>query len=527
MEAKPENKQKVIIYCRVSSRKQVTEGNGLDSQEQRCRQWCRNNGFEVIRVYVEKGITGGTDRRPAYSEMLQFLMQNRNGYIVLAYDINRFARNSTLYGLFRRDLKKIGHSVQTLTLHIEDTPESELVETVAAGVAQYDRQKNQARTIANITEHLKQGCWVFYTLVGYKTKRINGRIHQVRIEPTATFLQEALEGFASGRFPTQKAVKEFLERAIIIGAKGRPIPITLNFVKKLLTNEKLTGWFAYKNKNWNIPYQHWNIEPIISVETFKAIQDRLHGRKTNIRPRKYNMDDEDFPLRRWVLCPACGKPMTASRPRAKSGKRHMYYHCYRKGCPLCAKNIPQAVMHADLENLLTHITPDPALLNLTRALVKDSYNEMYADARAHQQATRAKITVMQAEKEKAFTLLMNSANNPEVANMCTERINTLTEQINRMQAEISEAVAEEMPLEFAMDTVCKFVAHPLEVWRMGNYNQKQGVLNLCFSEKIAYDKAEKFRTPKLTPIFAVFNENSGETNLWRAQKDSNPQPSDP
>ncbi len=274
-----ESKQKVIIYCRVSSKKQVENGNGLDSQEQACRAWARNNGHEVEKVFVELGISGETDKRPAYIEMLQFLMRNRNGYIVLAYDINRFARNAALYGVFRQDMKKIGHNVQTLTLHIEDTPESELIENVAASVAQYERQKNQARTIVNIGENLKQGYWVMSSSAGLKRERRNGRIHQVRNEPTATFLQEALEGFASGRFPTQTAVKEYLERCIILNEYGKPIPITLNFVKNLLTNEKYTGWFAYKNKNWDIPYQRWKIDPIISIETFKAIQDRLKGRK--------------------------------------------------------------------------------------------------------------------------------------------------------------------------------------------------------------------------------------------------------
>ena len=128
----------------------------------------------------------------------------------------------------------------------------------------------------------------------------------------------------------------------------------------------------------------------------------------------------------------------------------------------------------------------------------------------------AKITAMKAEKEKAFNLLMNNANNPEIADMCTQRINSLTEQINHLNAEIKETESEEMPLEYALDTVCTFVTHPLEIWRAGNYSQKQGVLNLCFSEKIAYDKSEKFRTPKLSPIFAVFDENLGETNNWRA-----------
>jgi len=37
--------QKCIIYTRVSSAQQVKGGNGLSSQEQRCRNHARQNGW--------------------------------------------------------------------------------------------------------------------------------------------------------------------------------------------------------------------------------------------------------------------------------------------------------------------------------------------------------------------------------------------------------------------------------------------------------------------------------------------------
>ena len=36
---KAPGKQKAVIYCRVSSTKQTTEGDGLASQETRCREY--------------------------------------------------------------------------------------------------------------------------------------------------------------------------------------------------------------------------------------------------------------------------------------------------------------------------------------------------------------------------------------------------------------------------------------------------------------------------------------------------------
>lgn len=66
------NTQKVVIYCRVSSQKQVREGNGLESQEAKWRTWCKNMGYEVLKVFKDEGVSGGKKDRPAFKEMLAY-----------------------------------------------------------------------------------------------------------------------------------------------------------------------------------------------------------------------------------------------------------------------------------------------------------------------------------------------------------------------------------------------------------------------------------------------------------------------
>ena len=39
--------KKAVLYCRVSDKKQKNEGNGLDSQEHRCREYAAARGYIV------------------------------------------------------------------------------------------------------------------------------------------------------------------------------------------------------------------------------------------------------------------------------------------------------------------------------------------------------------------------------------------------------------------------------------------------------------------------------------------------
>ena len=67
-----DTKKLAVIYCRVSSTKQVKEGHGLDGQEARCRDFSRTNAFEVVNVFREEGVSGSLSERPAFFDMLDF-----------------------------------------------------------------------------------------------------------------------------------------------------------------------------------------------------------------------------------------------------------------------------------------------------------------------------------------------------------------------------------------------------------------------------------------------------------------------
>ena len=53
MGVKETTRQKAVIYCRVSGAKQVREGDGLKSQETRCREYARYKAYEVAEVFTD------------------------------------------------------------------------------------------------------------------------------------------------------------------------------------------------------------------------------------------------------------------------------------------------------------------------------------------------------------------------------------------------------------------------------------------------------------------------------------------
>ena len=86
-------KQKAVIYCRVSSARQVREGHGLRSQETRCREYAKHKGYEVIEVFNDEGVSGSLIDRPGMHKLLAFLKAQGNLQpVVLIDDISRLAR---------------------------------------------------------------------------------------------------------------------------------------------------------------------------------------------------------------------------------------------------------------------------------------------------------------------------------------------------------------------------------------------------------------------------------------------------
>jgi DNA invertase Pin-like site-specific DNA recombinase len=89
-----------LIYCRVSTKEQG-ENLSLPVQERKCQEYCKAQGWEVLKVFRDKE-SAKTISRTEFAEMLEFCVANHKQIAaVVFYDTTRFSRETVDYHTVR------------------------------------------------------------------------------------------------------------------------------------------------------------------------------------------------------------------------------------------------------------------------------------------------------------------------------------------------------------------------------------------------------------------------------------------
>jgi site-specific DNA recombinase len=98
-----------VIYCRVSTRKQVDVGVGREAQEARCRAHCTSHGWPVLGCFADDGISGreGLEGRPGLAAALE-AVKATPGAVLVAYSLSRLARRQRLVWHLLDDREGLG-----------------------------------------------------------------------------------------------------------------------------------------------------------------------------------------------------------------------------------------------------------------------------------------------------------------------------------------------------------------------------------------------------------------------------------
>jgi site-specific DNA recombinase len=513
-------KQAALLYCRVSSDRQVNDGHGLESQEHRCKEYAKQHGYIVENIFRDS-YTGGGDfmKRPAMSEMVTYIENKPStNYVVIFDDTKRLARDHMEYWRLRQLFKSLEATVESPNFTFGDSEESWLQEAITAVFSDFERRSNKRQVNQKMRARLESGYWTFNSDVpGYIRKNLPDKTWILaRHEPKASLIKEALEGFANDRFDTKTDLQIFLQRSNYL-AENKQKRVYLSRVDRLLERASMyAGYIEYPD--WDVERRPGKHEAIISDKTLQQIEDKLQNKK---RVRIRQDYSEDFPLRPYVACAGCGKKLTASWTRGRSGNYHPYYRCTNnsKVCPFGNKSIPKEKLEGDFRDLLQTLKPTDGLVDLTKAILKDLYEKKNAEFKDATKKVDREVKRLEIEIEKTTQRAINTKDE-----LMAERYEiAVVNLIGQLNALTSQSGAGQFDVSFgtAADEVMDMLNNPRNKWDSGSLDEKGLVIRLVFDGDPAYNKNCGFGTAELSAVIKLFERirttNSRDVEMTRIE----------
>lgn len=140
--------KKAIGYVRVSTKKQRDDGISLEAQEARIRAWAEFNGYELLGIEIDAGISGkNMTARPALQRALVVACKEKA--VLVGYSLSRIGRSAIDLLSISERLKKAGAGLASLTESIDTTTATgNMFVGLLAVLAQFERDQTSERTSA-------------------------------------------------------------------------------------------------------------------------------------------------------------------------------------------------------------------------------------------------------------------------------------------------------------------------------------------------------------------------------------------
>ncbi len=501
------NNQNAVIYCRVSSKKQVLDGHGLEGQEKSCRDYARANGFKVIKVFRDEGVSGALTDRPSMRNLLAYLDKRKERCVVIIDDINRLARDVVGHFQLKAMLDDRQAILKSPSLEFEDTPYGKFIEQLYASVAELERNTNQERVLNRMKSRLELGYWVFNNPVGYCF--IKDQIHGQLLSPdvrNADLIKQAFTKFASNELVTQQDVGHFLAERNLCNSKGKTMSLCSQGIKRILRNSIYAGFIEYKK--WNIKRRDGHHEPIISKEIFHQVTTKLRSKRKVHKTNQGYM----FPLRGLLKCSCCGNKLTGSYSGGRNAK-YPYYRCSsnKQTCNIKPKNISRDTVENDFLNLLNKIRIKPSVLRLARRITTEVYNEKLDVNEELAESHRKDIIYLEGQIDDVVTKI-TQCNNRTVINRLEIQVENLESEILQKEELINLKMSNSVEPSKIFDNVSELLSTPSKFWLESNYQKRLLIQNLIFTDLIQYSKESGFGTVNFSLPFSMLQEDDNTNN---------------
>jgi site-specific DNA recombinase len=296
---------RAVLYCRVSTKDQL-QNLSLPTQEKGCIDYCLRNGYEVDRIFVEEGESAKTADRTQLNKLLAYCRENKGRiHAVIVYAVSRFSRDRYSHVVLRAQLATLGITLRSVTEPIDDSSTGKLIEGVVSTVAQFDNDVRSERTVTGMKARLERGDWTFRPPLGYvKSLDAAGKKSNVPDPVRAPLIQKMFELYSTGLYSKEEVRAQITELGLVTKNGKSLSPETFN---RILSNLFYAGELHVPA--WGVRRPS-NCPSLVGRETFDRVQALLRGNKVIATPHLSN--NPDLPVKRFVRCGRCNRPLTAS-----------------------------------------------------------------------------------------------------------------------------------------------------------------------------------------------------------------------
>jgi len=143
---------RVAVYARVSTANQSTDSQLLD-----LRRYVSERGWNIFKEYVDEGISGTKDSRPALNQLMNDAKKRRFD-VVLVWRFDRFARSTKHLILALEEFRNLGIDFVSYQENIDtSSPLGSAIFTIISAVAQLERDIIAERVKAGLRRAKENG----------------------------------------------------------------------------------------------------------------------------------------------------------------------------------------------------------------------------------------------------------------------------------------------------------------------------------------------------------------------------------
>lgn len=420
---------KAVGYVRVSTMRQAKEGESLTTQRKALQDYAKHNQYDLIEIYADEGISGGSvEKRPGLQRLLQDA-QNQGFERVFIHRLSRLGRNARELLNNVELLKKIGVSVFFLKENIDlSNAYGQFMLTMLAAMAELEKDISGESSVENKIARAKQG--VPSTGKYPFGRRFNRKTGEWYFDPPD--IKEVVEGIAD-RYLNGEGLRDI--------ADNIPGHYQLTYSNILKVFHGLCG------DTWNVKFKKedepivYNVPRLLSDEKIEAVKKRIGFNKTFT---KANRKQHTFLLSGFAWCMECGRALTAQHQKHKisnkpNSKDYIYkYYRHpagkREKCraltSIAIKQLEKTVLTSIWENL----SDEDSGFN-------DAWGDNYPDQgkidklRKNIEANRKALAVAEIDRDKLVNALLKGILSEDAIKVKND---SLSREIARLKDRLSK-----------------------------------------------------------------------------------------